>query len=92
MLELVRNVYESKSERVGEGLEKQKNITVIERGAMAEYMYWADRNLFAAFLTSLIYASAIYIIFEIIIVQASSVLQMAGWESWMDLFRLNGKL
>lgn len=92
VLELVRNVYESKSEKIGGDLEKQKNMTVIERGARAEYIYWADRNLFSAFLTSLIYGLAIYVIFEIIFIQASSVLQMAGWESWTELFRLSGNL
>jgi hypothetical protein len=92
VLELVRNVYESKNEKIGGDLEKQKNMTVIERGARAEYIYWADRNLFTAFLTSLIYGIAIYIIFEIIIVQASSVVHMAGWGSWTELFRLSGKL
>lgn len=91
VLELVRNTYMSKSENIGSDLEKQKHMTVIERGARAEYIYWADRNMFPAFLTSLMYVLAIYVIFEIIFTQASSVLQMAGWESLAELFRLRGK-
>ncbi|CAM3914896.1 MULTISPECIES: hypothetical protein [Pseudoalteromonas] len=93
ILDLVKQAYEINSEKLGgSDLEKQKNMTIIERGARAEYLFWAGRNLVAALLTTCIYALSIYIIFEIILVQAGSVIEMAGWSDLTELFRLNGKL
>jgi hypothetical protein len=93
ILELVKNAYDIKSEKVGgRDIEKHKNMTIIEKGARAEYLHWAGRNLLMAFITTAIYAISIIIIFEIIYLQSSNVIQMAGWSGLSDLFKVPVKL
>lgn len=93
ILDYVRQAYVRNSEKVGGSeVEKLKNMSIIERGARAEYLHWASRNTVAAFVTSIIYAIAVIVIFEIISIQANRVVDMAGWNSVFDLFNVKSQL
>ncbi len=87
LLNTLLEVYQEKSEQSGAAeIEKQKDMATIERGAVAEYLYWASKNIFIAILTTLIYGVSVYIIFEIILLQASQIVSMAQWNGLQDLF------
>jgi hypothetical protein len=62
-----------------------QNMTIVERGARAEYLRLADQNPFSIVLTTCLYGLAIWLIMLIIKVQASAVFVAAGWQSLGDL-------
>ncbi|CAH7039261.1 conserved membrane hypothetical protein [Vibrio chagasii] len=90
ILELVNYAYKENSEKIGvSDIEKQRNMAIIERGARAEYLYWASKNMFRAILTTIIYTIAILITLEIIIIQALRVMEASGWNNLFDLVRFS---
>jgi hypothetical protein len=62
------------------------DMTLIERGARAEYLYLATQRPFAVVVTGVLYALALWIILLIIKVQAIAVITTAEWNSPRDLF------
>ena len=88
MLEIVQKAYIENSVKTGiPVIEKQRSMTVIERGARAEYMYWAARKLPMAFLAIAIYIGSIFIIIEIVCTQSFKVMEISGWSSIYNLFK-----
>jgi hypothetical protein len=93
-LELVKNAIEINSKQVGADIDfiKHQNMAVIDNAAKAEYLTEGDKNRIPAYITIILYVIAIWIIGEIILIQSSSVFNMAGWTHILDLFTLTGKL
>lgn len=62
-----------------------REMTIIERGAKAEYLYSAGRAPLAIIATAFLYAIAVCVVLSIIWTQATSVMDAAGWTSVSQL-------
>ena len=68
------------------GEAQYEDMTLIERGAKAEYLYSATKVAIAIFMTACLYAVAVFVLLLIIKVQTRSVMEAAGWSSITSLF------
>lgn len=88
MLNFVNEAYARNTKSAGiTDVEKQKQMTVIERGANAEYLYWASKNRFMALLSTVFYSAAVIVLLDIIFIQSQKVLVATGWENIFELLR-----
>lgn len=89
ILELVQEAYLSNSVKIGNtDAQKQKIMTTVERGARAEYLFWAGKNMPMAFITTSMYAISVFVLFEVILTQALRVMEVSGWTSIFELIKL----
>jgi len=68
------------------GKSERQDMTIIERGAKAEYLYSAAKAPLAIVATAALYGVGIYVLLLIIKTQAVSVTKAAGWTSITNLF------
>jgi hypothetical protein len=77
-------VHLQKSSKQGDELIIQ--MGVVERGARAEYQYLARRNPFMIATSMVVYAIGLWLIIQVILIQAKSVASAAGLGTAGDLF------
>jgi len=68
----------------------QREMTLIERGAIIEYMVFARKNPISIIMTLILYLSSIVLISSIVWVQSRAIVNLAGWRSIKDIFYFLG--
>lgn len=72
---------------LGEGGRHDTVMAEIERGARAEYLNLASRRAVGVLAAGFLYLIGLALAIQIIYVQATSVLEVAGWNSLADVLR-----
>ncbi|MEH0672204.1 hypothetical protein [Vibrio owensii] len=88
MREYLNEAYRRNAQSIGlTDAEKQKQMTTIERGANAEYQFWASKNRVMALICTMVYLLSVVVVLDIIYIQSQKVLLATGWESIFELIR-----
>ena len=85
MLSLARQIMGESRGPVDLTHEKNRNLTIIERGARAEYLQLAAQKPLGILLAAFLYGLGAWLIILIIKVQATAVVNAAGWHKVTDL-------
>jgi hypothetical protein len=82
----VENLIDFKKREEKGGYLLKYELSIIEKHAIAKYLFYSQKRHLGIYLILLMYLSSIYIIFSIVFTQSLAIKKSAGWESFREIF------